>query len=107
MRLTTLLYALPDGAAVQRIGLSPTIRFPFGTADAADREAALSHAPPTWRGPDVRERALITRADEGTSWPPHGGNVGPCKEADVCRALRLLGTNGVTARRSPAATKGR
>ena len=105
VRLTTLLYALPDGAAVQRVGLTPTIRFPFGTADAADREAALAHAPPTWRGPDVRDRALVSRGEEGT-WPPHGGNVGPCKDADVCRALRLLGTNGATARRSPAASKG-
>jgi carboxyl-terminal processing protease len=107
VRLTTLLYALPDGSPVQRVGLAPTIRFPFGTADAADREAALAHAPPTWRGPDVRERALITRVEDGTAWPPHGGNVGPCKDADACRALRLLGTNGVTARRSPAASKGR
>jgi carboxyl-terminal processing protease len=107
VRLTTLLYALPDGAPVQRIGLAPTIRFPFGTADATDRETALAHAPPTWRGPDVRDRTLIGRAEDGTSWPSHGGNVGPCKDADVCRALRLLGTNGVTARRSPAASKGR
>jgi carboxyl-terminal processing protease len=106
VRLTTLLYALPDGAPVQRVGLAPTIRFPFGTADATDREAALAHAPPTWRGPDVRDRALVSHGDEST-WPAHAGNVGPCKEAEVCRALRLLGTNGVTARRSPAAMKGR
>jgi len=106
VRLTTLLYALPDGAPVQRVGLAPTIRFPFGTPDATDREAALAHAPPTWRGPDVRDRSLIARGEEGT-WSPHGGNVGPCKESEVCRALRLLGTNGVTARRSPAASKGR
>ena len=33
VRLTTLLYALPDGTPVQRVGLVPQIRFPFGTTD--------------------------------------------------------------------------
>jgi len=105
VRLTTLLYALPDGTPVQRVGLAPTIRFPFGALDPQDREAALLHAPPTWRGPDVRDRAVLARAEDGTwssAWPLHGGNVGPCKEADVCRALRLLATNGTTARRAHA-----
>ncbi len=109
VRLTTLLYSLPDGAPVQRVGLSPTLRFPFGTPDATDREAALPHAPPTWRGPDVRDRAVLAHVEDGTwttTWPPSGGNVGPCKDADVCRALHLLGVNGVTARRGTAA-KGR
>ncbi len=109
VRLTTLLYALPDGTPVQRVGLVPAIRFPFGTADASDREAALPHAPPTWRGPDVRDRALLAHAEDGTwntAWPAHGGNVGPCKDADVCRALRLLGVSGPTARRVSTA-KGR
>jgi carboxyl-terminal processing protease len=109
VRLTTLLYALPDGTPVQRVGLVPTIRFPFGIADPSDREAALEHAPPTWRGPDVRDRVVLAHAEDGTwnaAWPPHGGNVGPCKDAEVCRALRLLGTNGPTARRK-AAAKGR
>jgi carboxyl-terminal processing protease len=109
LRLTTLLYALPDGTPVQRIGLSPTIRFPFGSAEASDREAALPHAPPMWRGPDVRDPAVLARADDGTwsaAWPSHGGNVGPCQDADVCRALRLLGTTAPTARRKTIA-KGR
>ena len=105
VRLTTLLYALPDGTPVQRVGLVPAIRFAFGAADATDREAALPHAPPTWRGPDVRDRAVLAHAEDGTwstAWPPHGGNVGPCKEAEVCRALRLLGVGGPTARRTAA-----
>jgi carboxyl-terminal processing protease len=107
LRLTTLLYALPDGTPVQRVGLSPTVRFPFGTAEANDREATLPHAPPAWRGPDVRDRAVLAHAEDGTwstTWPPHGGNVGPCKDADVCRALRLLGASP-TARRTTAASK--
>jgi carboxyl-terminal processing protease len=109
LRLTTLLYALPDGTAVQRMGLTPTIRFPFAVPDSKDREATLSHAPPTWRGPDVRDRALLAHGDDGTwttAWPSSAGNVGPCKDADVCRALRLLGGTPATARRTVTA-KGR
>jgi len=102
LRLTTLLYALPDGTPVQRVGLMPSVRFPFGTVDANDREAVLLHAPPTWRGPDVRDRSILAHASDGTwavAWPSHGGNVGPCKDADTCRALRALGSKPPTARR--------
>jgi carboxyl-terminal processing protease len=107
LRLTTLLYALPDGTPVQRVGLIPMFRFPFGAADGMDRESVLLHAPPAWRGPDVRDRAVLEHARDGTwnvAWPPHGGNVGPCKDGDVCRALRLLGPGAPMARRT---TKGR
>jgi carboxyl-terminal processing protease len=106
LRLTTLLYALPDGTPVQRIGLSPTIRFPFGAVDVGDREASLLHSPPVWRGPDVRDRAVLAHVEDGTwsvAWPPHGGNVGPCKDPDVCRAMRMLGMGATTARRTPRA----
>jgi carboxyl-terminal processing protease len=109
LRLTTLIYALPDGTPVQRVGLLPTVRFPFGTPDPSDREAALPHAPPIWRGPDVRDRTVLAHAEDGTwtvAWPGNGGNVGPCKDADVCRALRLLGAAAPTARRT-AISKGR
>jgi len=102
LRLTTLLYELPDGTPVQRVGLAPAVRFPFGVATANDREALLPHAPPAWRGPDVRERGVLAHADDGTwtvAWPASGGPVGPCKDADVCRALRLLGAAPATARR--------
>jgi carboxyl-terminal processing protease len=103
LRLTTLLYALPDGAPVQRVGLSPTVRFPFPVPDGADREALLPHAPPTWRGPDVRDRTVVAHAEDGTwavAWPPSSGNVGPCKDADTCRALRALGTPATARRKS-------
>ncbi len=109
LRLTTLLYALPDGTPVQRVGLTPTIRFPFGVVETGDREAALLHAPPQWRGPDVRDKAMLSRGEDGTwsaAWPQHGGNIGPCKDADVCRALRLVSAVPATARRTTAA-KGR
>jgi carboxyl-terminal processing protease len=109
LRLTTLLYALPDGTPVQRVGLAPTLKYPFAVADADDREATLPHAPPSWRGPDMRDRSVLARADDGTwsiAWPNSAGNIGPCKDADVCRALRLLGAPVATARRT-ALTKGR
>jgi carboxyl-terminal processing protease len=109
LRLTTLLYALPDGSPVQRVGLQPMLRIPFGVAQPDDHEAALPHAPPAWRGPDMRERSILAHAEDGTwitAWPSHGGNVGPCKDADVCRALRQLGATSPTARRTGTA-KGR
>jgi carboxyl-terminal processing protease len=109
LRLTTLLYALPDGTPVQRVGLAPTIRVSFGAFEANDREAALPHAPPLWRGPDVRDRQILAHAEDGTwsvAWPAHGGSVGPCHDADVCRALRVMGATPATARRT-AAPKGR
>jgi carboxyl-terminal processing protease len=108
LRLTTLLYSLPDGTPVQRVGLTPTIHFPFGTPQGSDREADLAHAPPLWRGPDVRDKSVMAHSDDGTwatAWPSHGGNVGPCKEVDVCRALRLIGA-ARNARRTTVA-KGR
>jgi len=92
LRLTTLVYALPDGTPVQRVGLSPQLRFPFtprGDATSPDREAKLAHSAPPWRGPDLREPATARSAE--VPWPAHGGNVGPCHEAETCKALRLLG----------------
>jgi carboxyl-terminal processing protease len=106
LRLTTLLYALPDGTPVQRVGLTPTLRFLFGTPEGSDREATLAHAPPTWRGPDVRDRSVLGHAEDGTwatAWPAGGGNIGPCRDADVCRALRMLGLTPPMARRITAA----
>jgi carboxyl-terminal processing protease len=106
LRLTTLVYALPDGTPVQRAGLAPMIRFPFGTFDPTDRESALPHSPPTWRGPDVRDRAVLRHAEDGTwsvGWPAHGGHVGPCKDPDACHALRALGLGAARARRTPRA----
>jgi hypothetical protein len=44
----------------------------------------------------VRDRAVLAHADDGTwttAWPAHGGNVGMCKDPEVCRALRALGAS--------------
>jgi carboxyl-terminal processing protease len=92
LRLTTLVYALPDGSPVQRIGLVPQIRFPFtprGDDLTDEREAKLPHAAPPWRGPELRDPGLMKSAE--SPWPSNGGNVGPCHDSEVCRALRLLG----------------
>ena len=95
LRLTTLVYALPDGTPVQRVGLVPQIRFPFtpagGSADpfANEREAKLPHSAPPWRGPDLRDATSMKAVE--TPWPAHGGLVGPCRDGEVCRALRALG----------------
>ncbi len=76
LRLTTLLYALPDGTPVQRIGLAPTLRIPLvgkPVTDDDDREATLPHAPPTWRGPDVRPAAASSE-----SYAPLAGRPRRC-----------------------------
>ncbi len=106
LRLTTLLYSLPDGSAVQRVGLTPTHRFAFVQSAPSgesplrfpiDREALLPQAPPTWAGPDVRDWSRILGHDPAAGWPTHNGTLGPCKEAAVCRALRLLGGKRIAA----------
>jgi carboxyl-terminal processing protease len=113
LRLTTLLYALPDGSPVQRVGLSPSLLLGWGESaapggggaeravpkDDPEREATLAHAPPTWRGPDVRDRAIMAES-ETIVWGGHAGVVGPCKDPDICRALRTL---GATSKRPPTA----
>lgn len=97
LRLTTLLYALPDGSPVQRVGLIPHMT--LGIEDHDDeREALVPHSPAPWTGPDVRVRALIG----GPSWPAHGGRVGPCDDPMLCRALRQLGAMRTASRTNAA-----
>jgi carboxyl-terminal processing protease len=89
LRMTTLLYALPDGSPVQTVGLTPSIElFPSKPSKDDEREATLPHAPPAWHGPDVRDRNWDRWE---TAWPSHDDRVGPCTDADVCRALKALG----------------
>ncbi len=101
LRLTTLLYALPDGSPVQRVGLSPTLELALenpSAAKIADREASLAHAPPSWRGPDMRGPR-----PRGEPWAAHRGEVGPCKDTDLCSALKALSLGWP--RRTPVAKK--
>jgi len=92
LRLTTLLYALPDGAPVQKTGISPEIKLSLPADD--ETEAAVSRALAPWRGPDVRD---MTRVHE-VPWKTHGGRVGPCRDEAACRALRALGAAPAAAR---------
>jgi len=107
LRLTTLVFARPDGEPMQRTGIVPDVTLPqlLGIepthprapgdlpANTADREASIPHALSAWRGPDVRHGDYPR-----PTWPSHGGRVGPCAEADVCRALMSLGTRRAAAR---------
>ncbi len=85
LKLTTLLYALPDGAPVQLAGVAPQIR--LGMDPPSERESSLLHALSPWRGPDVRTEPKSREV----AWPPHRGEIGPCRDATVCRALRAVG----------------
>jgi carboxyl-terminal processing protease len=102
LRVTTLLFALPDGSPVQRVGIKPTLAFPFVSEDVGDdREAKLARAPASWSGPDVRDAAWLAKTAQ-FAWPAAGGRVGPCRDPSVCKALGLLGaprTRGPTASR--------
>ncbi len=102
LRLTTLLYALPDGTPVQRVGLAPSLVVPFegaGAGPVEGREATIAHAPPSWRGPDMRS-GKRARAD---GWSVLREDVGACKDPDVCLALRSLAQGWP--RRAPVAKK--
>ncbi len=85
LRLTTLLFCLPDGSPVQKVGIEPHIKFPLpGTHE---KEAMVTRALGPWSGPDVRDPSKMREA----LWPAHGGRVGPCKDETICRALRAVG----------------
>jgi carboxyl-terminal processing protease len=93
LRLTTLVYALPDGSPVQRVGLQPTVF--LGSRHGVEREATLAHAMPVWRGPDVRDHDRVREVP----WPAHRGRVGPCRDDSICRTLHALGApRGVASR---------
>ncbi len=96
LRLTTLLVALPDGSALQQVGLEP--EWSLGLPAADEHEADLEGSPKGASGPDVRNHAAMATIP----WPSARGRVGPCEDPVVCRALARLGT-GVPVRRSRAA----
>jgi carboxyl-terminal processing protease len=99
LRLTTLLVALPDGTPLQHVGLEP--EWSLGLPPADEHEADLVGSPAGASGPDVRNRAAMG----AVPWPSARGQIGPCEDAVVCRALARLGT-GVPVRRSRAANPG-
>lgn len=111
LRLTTLVFARPDGEPMQRTGIVPDVTLPQlfeptlapsraperPLSRAPEREANIPHALSAWRGPDVRS-GDFPRPD----WPSHGGRVGPCAEPEICRALLAMGTRRAAARRAAA-----
>jgi len=97
LRLTTMLFSLPDGSPLQGVGLSPTMLMTLPAAD--ERERTIPGALEPWKGPDVRRAAAMG----GPDWPPHHGRVGPAEDAVVHAALERLGQP----RRSAAVLPGR
>lgn len=93
LRLTTIVYALPDGTPVQRVGIVPSML--LGAQARTERESILESALPAWRGPDRRDRWMV----RDVAWPPHGGRVGPCHDETICAALRALGAPRMTSAR--------
>jgi carboxyl-terminal processing protease len=85
LRLTTLLFCLPDGAPLQQVGVSPDIS--LGLPSGVERESNLAQAPASWSGPDVRDPSMVTPRP----WPEHGGRVGAAHDPTIYRALRALG----------------
>jgi carboxyl-terminal processing protease len=85
LRLTTLLFSLPDGAPLQQVGVTPDIS--LGLPAGVERESNLAQAPASWTGPDVRDPSMVTPRP----WPEHGGRVGQAHDPTIYRALRALG----------------
>jgi carboxyl-terminal processing protease len=92
LRLTTLLFSLPDGSPVQKMGIVPNVQLSLPAT--TEREVAMTRALGPWRGPDVRDPGRV----HDVPWPNHGGRLGPCQDATVCRALRALGATRAAAR---------
>lgn len=86
LRLTTLLFALPDGSPLQKTGLSPDVRLSLPVA--REREAGIERAFGAFRSLDARDAAQIG----AVPWSAHFGRVGPCRDETVCRAIRAVGT---------------
>ena len=106
LRLTTMVFALPDGRPLQGTGLLPDHALPVPSPRYG--EAGLAASLPGWQGPDVR-----TSVQPGPAWPSAAGRFGPCADGVVCRALSRLGkpnrpiraaraTNGGAPRRASA-----
>ena len=94
LRLTTMLFSLPDGAPLQGVGILPSL--PIELPPVAERERSLAHSLRPWRGPDVRAPAAMG----GPDWPPHRGRIGVADDPGLRAALGRL---GAVPRRSAAA----
>jgi carboxyl-terminal processing protease len=100
LRLTTRLFTLPDGSAVQRRGLVPAI--PLHLPRVSEHEADVLGALAAVEGPDVRVALPAAPA-----WPTPSGRLGPCRERVVCSALEKAARVPARAFRSDFSPKGR
>lgn len=92
LKVTTLTFALPNGAPLQKVGILPDLAFPFPfPADLmkGENEAKIPNSPHSWRGPDLRG-ASLQRWKGTRSWPALSGKTGPCSSPDLCRAVDAL-----------------
>jgi carboxyl-terminal processing protease len=85
LRLTSLLFALPDGSPLQGIGLTPSLLLHLPKTSA--REASVPGALPSYSGPDVRS----PKSFGAEPWPRHQRRLGPCSDPVHCAALSRLG----------------
>jgi carboxyl-terminal processing protease len=99
LRLTTMVFAMPDGSPLQGVGLLPHVALTLPAP--SEREKSLTTTFPAWRGPDVR----VASALGGPSWPAHRGRLGACPDEVVCRALRRLGSTPSAHRGAVAAPR--
>ena len=81
LRLTTLLFALPDGSPVQKTGIAPN-----GSSPCPPRPSARRCS--TRRSARGAAPTCATSAQRDVPWPDHAGRVGPCHDAVVPRAAR-------------------
>lgn len=100
LRLTTMLFSLPDGSPLQGVGLSPTFSLPL--LPASERERAIVGSLKPWQGPDVRAKASMG----GAEWPAHRGQVGVNDDPVLRSALVRLG-RAAPIRRTAAVSAGR
>jgi carboxyl-terminal processing protease len=85
LRLTSLLFALPNGAPLQGVGITPDLL--LALPKISEREAGVPGALPSYSGPDVRARGV----QGAPPWPRHHQRLGPCKDPVPCAALARLG----------------
>ncbi len=96
LRLTTLVFSLPDGTALQGKGLTPSFPFAFQHGESSEAERLLPNSFPSWAGPDVRDAIFRTGQREPLrAWPAHGGRVNGCDDPLACKAIQLLGRHPV------------
>jgi carboxyl-terminal processing protease len=96
LRMTTLQFVMPQGQALQQLGLRPDLT--LALPPALERESEITRQPITYGGPDVRSPGIAP----GPAWPRESGGASRCQDPLVCRAIsRLAGAKSGAAGRGP------